>query len=129
MNGKLITNRCGFTLIELLVVMTIIATLLAIAYPKYFKSVDHSKESALRADLNIMRDALDKYYADTGNYPNALEALVSKGYLREIPPDPITDSTQSWVLIPSTEANHTGIFNIKSGAQGNAFDGKPYSEW
>ena len=129
MNGKLISRLCGFTLIELLVVMTIIATLLMIAYPKYFKSVDHSKESALREDLSIIRDALDKFYADTGNYPNALDDLVSKGYLRAVPPDPITDSTQTWVLIPSPQAEHMGIFNIKSGAQGNAEDGKPYSEW
>ena len=129
MNGKLISRRCGFTLIELLVVMTIIATLLMIAYPKYFKSVDHSKESALREDLSIIRDALDKFYADTGNYPNTLDDLVSKGYLRAVPPDPITDSTQTWVLIPSPQTEHMGVFNIKSGAQGNAEDGKPYSEW
>ena len=129
MSGKPISRHCGFTLIELLVVMTIIATLLMIAYPKYFKSVDHSKESALHQDLSILRDALDKFYADTGNYPNSLDDLVSKGYLRAVPPDPITDSTQTWVLIPSPQAEHAGIFNIKSGAQGNAEDGKPYSEW
>ena len=129
MNGKPISRHCGFTLIELLVVMTIIATLLMIAYPKYFKSVDHSKESALHQDLSILRDALDKFYADTGNYPNSLDDLVSKGYLRAVPPDPITDSTQTWVLIPSPQAAHMGIFNIKSGAQGNAQDDKPYSEW
>ena len=129
MSGKPISRHCGFTLIELLVVMTIIATLLMIAYPKYFKSVDHSKESALHQDLSIIRDALDKFYADTGNYPNTLDDLVSKGYLRAVPPDPITDSTQTWVLIPSPQNEHMGIFNIKSGAQGNAEDGKPYSEW
>ena len=129
MNGRKKYKCCGFTLIELLVVMSIIATLLVIAYPKYFKSVDRSKESALHTDLNIIRDALDKFYADKGNYPNNLDDLVSKGYLREVPPDPITDSTQTWVLIPSPESAHPGVFNIKSGAQGVGSNGKPYSEW
>ena len=129
MRGRSLSSYHGFTLIELLVVMVIVATLLTIAYPRYFKSIDRSKESALRQDLNLIRDALDKFNADTGNYPGSLDELVSKGYLRAVPPDPITDSIQTWVLIPSPEASHPGIFNIKSGAQGNAFNGSPYSEW
>lgn len=129
MSGKPSVNLNGFTLIELLVVMVIVATLLTIAYPRYFKSIDRSKESALRQDLSLIRDALDKFNADTGSYPSSLEDLVEKGYLRAIPPDPITDSSQTWVLIPSPEVSHPGIFNIKSGAQGISFDGSAYAEW
>ena len=119
----------GFTLIELLVVMAVIATLLTIAFPKYFKSVDRSKEAALRQDLSIMRDSLDKYYGDTGKFPATLDDLVTKGYLRAIPPDPITESTATWVLLAPADPNQTGVFNIISGAPGKAADGTLYSTW
>ena len=119
----------GFTLIELLVVMAVIATLLTIAFPKYFRSIDQSKEAALRQDLNIMRDALDKYYSDTGRFPLVLDELVDKGYLRAIPIDPITGSNSTWVLIPPNDPKQTGVFNIKSGAQGLAKDGSSYMSW
>lgn len=119
----------GFTLIELLVVMAVIATLLTIAFPKYFKSVDRSKEAALRQDLHIMRDALDKYYADHGKFPMALETLATNGYLRAIPLDPITERYDSWILLPPNDSTQTGVFNIKSGASGKAMDGTLYSSW
>lgn len=119
----------GFTLIELLVVMAIIATLLTIALPRYFGSVQKSKEAALHQDLTLMRDALDKYYGDTGKYPETLDDLVAKKYLRAIPPDPITESAVTWVIIPPDEAGKGSVFNIKSGAPGNAENGMPYSEW
>jgi len=119
----------GFTLIELLVVMAVIATLLTIAFPKYFKSVDYSKEAALKQDLNIMRDALDKYYADQGKFPEALNDLVEKGYLRSIPIDPILDTDKSWVLISPSDTKLTGIANIRSGAEGQSLDGSPYASW
>jgi general secretion pathway protein G len=122
-------RRKGFTLIELLVVMAIIATLLTIALPRYFGSVEKSKEVTLRQSLNVMRDAIDKYYADNGRYPEKLEDLVEKRYIRAIPLDPITESTETWVLVPVPGAMAQGaVYDVKSGAKGNAADGKPFAE-
>ena len=94
-NGEMMNMpnlRRGFTLIELLVVMAIIATLLTIAVPRYFHSADRSKEAVLRQNLAQMRDAIDKHYGDTGKYPESIEALVTRKYLRSMPVDPINDS-------------------------------------
>lgn len=125
-------KRCkckGFTLIELLVVMAIIATLLSLTMPRYFHSVDKSKETALQADLNGMRDAIDKYYSDNGKYPETLDDLVSKKYIRSIPPDPITDSNQTWLVVAPEGAAMGKVYDIKSGASGNAMDGRLYGDW
>lgn len=119
----------GFTLIELLVVMAIIATLLTIAVPRYFHSVEKSKEAVLREDLSTMRDAIDKYYGDNGQYPDALETLVTKKYLRAIPLDPITETAATWVPVPPSEADKGGVFDVKSGAPGKGLDGTAYGEW
>lgn len=119
----------AFTLIELLVVMAIIATLLSIAVPRYFHSMEKSKEAILKEDLNIMRDAIDKYYGDTGKYPDALEDLVSKKYLRKIPIDPITESETTWVVIPPEDATNGAVYDVQSGATGNSRDGTPYNTW
>ena len=126
------SKRCkagGFTLIELLVVMAIIATLLSLTMPRYFHSVDKSKEAALQADLNGFREAIDKYYSDTGKYPDALDDLVTRKYLRSIPPDPITESNQTWLVVAPEGSALGKISDIKSGAPGNAMDGRPYGEW
>ena len=88
----------GFTLVELLVVLAILAMLLTLATPKYFNSLERAKEATLKQDLNTVRDSLDKYYADTGQYPNTLEDLVDKKYIRKMPYDPITESTTTWLL-------------------------------
>jgi general secretion pathway protein G len=120
----------GFTLIELLVVMAIIATLLSIALPRYFGSVEKSKEVTLKQSLAVMRDAIDKFYADTGRYPGALEELAEKRYLRAIPVDPITESAKTWVAVPPPESAAKGaVYDIKSGAEGNALDGSAYGAW
>lgn len=119
----------GFTLIELMVVMAIIAMLLTIAIPKYTTSIDKSKEAALRQDLALMRDALDKFYGDSGKYPSSLEELVEKRYLRTIPPDPMTGSTATWVTTPPEDHAKGGVFNINSGASGASSDGTAYAEW
>lgn len=119
----------GFTLIELLVVLAIIATLLTIALPNYFGGVDRSKETALRQDLLHMREALDKFYADTGKYPDTLQELIDKRYLRAIPPDPITDSVSTWIIVPPKDGGGGKVFNIRSGAPGKAADGTAYAEW
>ena len=120
----------GFTLIELLVVMAIIATLLGIAAPRYFASLDRARDASLRETLFVMRDAIDKYYGDTGRYPDELEELVTKRYLRKLPADPVTDHVDTWVVVPPpTEAALGRVYDVKSGATGNGADGSPYAEW
>lgn len=119
----------GFTLIELLVVMTIIALLLTLAVPRYFHSVEKSKETVLRDNLSILRESLDKYYGDIGKYPDALSDLVTKKYLRGVPRDPVTESTTTWVTVAPTDPNKGAIYDIKSGAPGKARDGSLYAEW
>jgi general secretion pathway protein G len=119
----------GFTLIELLVVMTIISLLLTLAVPRYFHSVEKSKETVLRDNLSIMRESLDKYYADTGRYPDELGDLVTKKYLRSLPRDPITESTTTWVIVAPADASKGAIYDIKSGAPGQARDGSLYADW
>ncbi|HKQ24963.1 MAG TPA: prepilin-type N-terminal cleavage/methylation domain-containing protein [Burkholderiales bacterium] len=119
----------AFTLIELLVVMTVIALLLTIAVPRYFHSTDRAREAVLKEDLAQMRNAIDKYYGDRGRYPDTLDDLVEKKYLRRIPPDPISDNVQTWVTVPPQEAGKGAVADVKSGATGTALDGTPYSDW
>jgi general secretion pathway protein G len=120
----------GFTLIELLVVMVIIATLLTLAVPRYFASVERSKEAVLKQNLRSMRDAIDKYYADNEKYPDALDTLANGRYLRSVPLDPMTGSAATWVTVPPRD-NRVGkqVFDVKSGAPGDASDGTAFSEW
>jgi len=120
----------AFTLIELIVVMAIIATLLSLAVPRYYRSVERSKEAVLRQDLSVMRDALDKFYSDAGRYPDTLDELVAKRYLRKIPPDPITERSDSWqVLAPPNDQVKGRVYDIRSGAEGASTDGTPFAEW
>ena len=119
----------GFTLIELLVVMAIIATLLTIAVPRYFTSLENSKETALRQTLSVMREALDHHYGDTGSYPDTLTALVEKRYLRKLPSDPITDRDDTWLVVPPPPSAAGIVGDVRSGAPGRGRDGSPYSEW
>jgi len=121
-------RRLGFTLIELLVVLAIIASLLTIAVPSYFASLENSKEAALRQSLSVVREAIDHYKGDVGKYPDSLQDLVTRRYLRNIPADPITGATDAWVLEAATEGKG-GVRDIKSGAPGNARDGTPYASW
>lgn len=122
-------RRRGFTLIELLVAMAIVALLLSIVAPRYFNSVGKAEEAVLKQDLMLMRDALDKFHADTGQYPDTLEDLVSKKYLRKIPVDPITQSMTTWQIIPPANAEKGAVFDLKSGALGNARDGSAFADW
>jgi len=122
--------RRGFTLIELLVVMAVIATLLTIAVPRYFQHIDRAREATLRESLAVMRDAIDKYRADTGRYPEALEDLVSRRYLRRVPPDPITESIATWVIVPPPdEPGQRKVWDVQSGAEGQGRDGSEYRTW
>ncbi|WP_346831120.1 type II secretion system protein [Pseudomonas abietaniphila] len=119
----------GFTLIELLVVMAIIATLMTIAVPRYFSSLENSKETALRQSLSVMREALDHYYGDTGHYPESLEDMVTHRYLRNLPTDPITERNDMWVIVPPPEGVAGTVADIKSGATGRARDGSLFGQW
>jgi general secretion pathway protein G len=119
----------GFTLIELLVVMAIIAVLLTLAVPRYFGSMDRSKEAVLKEDLFQLRDAIGKYYGDKGKYPESLEALATEKYLRKVPVDPITESATTWVVVAPEDPQKGAVYDVKSGAQGKATDGSVYSEW
>jgi general secretion pathway protein G len=119
----------GFTLIELLVVMAIIGTLLTIAVPRYFHSVEKSKEAVLHQNLALTRQVLDKFYSDNGKYPDSLDDLVSKKYLRSLPYDPITESTTTWSIIGSDTPEKGAVFDIKSGASGQGLDGTEYKDW
>ncbi len=119
-------RRRGFTLIELLVVMAIIALLLTIGLPRYFGSIDKSKDMALRENLKILRMNLDRFYADKGRFPNALSELVEQKYLRAVPLDPITESSTSWILVAPADGDGDGVADVKSGAPGADKQGHPY---
>ncbi|MEI7465122.1 MAG: type II secretion system protein G [Burkholderiales bacterium] len=113
-----------------MVVMAIIASLLSLALPRYFNSVERSRESVLKQDLHIMRDAIDKYFADRGRYPQTLDELAEKRYLRRVPADPITDSVSTWITLPPPEGEvREGVYDVRSGAPGNSLDGEPYESW
>ena len=127
-------KAAGFTLIELLVVLALISILAAMGVVQYKNGVRHTQESVLRTDLFRMRDAIDQYYADKNKYPASLETLVSDGYMRKVPEDPITQSADTWQTEPaepdpSNPTAEPGIYNVKSGAQGTALDGSSYSDW
>jgi general secretion pathway protein G len=119
----------GFTLIELLIVLAIVATLLTIAAPRYYASLERSKEAVLKENLYQMRDAIGKYYGDKGKYPESLEALASDKYLHRVPLDPITESATTWVPVPPPDPQKTGVYDVRSGAPGKALDGTDFATW
>jgi len=119
----------GFTLIELLVVMAILGTLIMLAVPRYFHSVDKTRETVLRENLVRTRDALDKYYGDNGRYPESLQVLVDRKYLRALPYDPVTGSTSSWIIVPPEKADSEGVYDVRSGSPNVAADGSKYQDW
>lgn len=119
----------GFTLIELLIVMAIIGTLLSLVVPRYFRTVARARETVLRQDLVILREAIDKHYADLGKYPDTLAALVEQHYVRSLPVDPFTKLADTWTLIPSDDPDHPGVRDIHSGTDQAASDGTPLASW
>lgn len=119
----------GFTLIELLVVLAIIAVMLTLALPRYYGQLDASKEAVLRENLRATRDVLDRFYADTGRYPEGLEELVERRYLRGLPIDPSTDSTATWVLVTPPEGLLGTVYDLHSGSSAVGRNGVPYAQW
>ncbi len=127
-------RRKGFTVIELMVVMTIILLLASVAVKLNKKAIIKAKESVLKENLFQMRQAIEQYYADKGHYPDSLETLVDDGYLREIPKDPFTKSSDTWQVEYENpedvgEDYEPGIIDVKSGYSGVALDGTNYDEW
>jgi general secretion pathway protein G len=122
-------QRRGFTLIELLVVMSIIGVLLTIAVPRYFRTVQRSKETVLRKDLSVVRESIDQYYGDLGQYPETLASLVEKHYIRNVPVDPFTKSAETWLLVASEDPDHPGLRDIHSGSPDTGSDGSPFVGW
>ena len=125
MNGLM---KRGFTLIELLVVLAIIATLLTLAVPRYFQHVERTKEAVLKENLATVRDALDKYHADTNTWPATLDVLAERRYVRAVPVDPITERPDTWLIVPPPDGGG-GVYDLRSGAEGTGFDGVPYADW
>jgi general secretion pathway protein G len=127
-------SAAGFTLIEMLIVVSLISLLAGLSIAQYKHGTTLAQEAVLKEDLFRMREAIDQYYADKGQYPSDLTALVSDGYLRQVPKDPFTKSADSWQTVPSepdpaNPAAQPGIYDVKSGSELTAADGTKYSEW
>jgi general secretion pathway protein G len=122
-------TQAAFTLIELLVVLAIVALLLTLAVPRFFPGIDTAKDTILADNLRNTRAVIDQFYADTGRYPDSLEQLVEKKYLRALPVDPVADSNSAWILVPPDDTTKGNIYSIRSGAPGNDRKGRPYAEW
>ena len=124
----------GWTLIELMVVIALIMILATMALVQYRNSVTSAKEATLKSQLFIMRESIDQYYADKGKYPDSLQTLVSESYLRSMPRDPFTTSSDTWQTVPAEpESGSTtaaaGIFDVKSGSEGTGLDGSRHADW
>ena len=122
-------RKNGFTTIELMIALAILAMILAVGVPRYFSNLDAANESVLREDLYVLRDAVDKYYSDNGVYPDALEDLVKKRYLRAIPVDPYTRSSHSWVVQAPADGAAGAVFDVHSSAPNKARDGTWFKDW
>jgi general secretion pathway protein G len=124
----------GYTLLEIMIVMAIVSILVAIAVPLYQKSILRTKESVLKSNLFTLRTVIDEYTFDKGKAPQTLQDLVTEGYLRQVPVDPITGSSETWKLIiedvlTATSSTEPGIFDVRSGSDQKSLEGTPYSEW
>ena len=130
---KLKRGEAGFTIIELLVVLALISILATMGMAQYRQGIVHAREAVLKTDLFDLRDAIDQYYADKGKYPASLDVLVTDHYLRKIPEDPFTKSSDTWQTIPAepdpaNPSAEPGIYDVKSGAPGQALDGRSFTD-
>ena len=136
------SNEQGFTLLELIIVIAVVGILATIAMPRLKQVPIRANEAVLKTNLHTIRDVIDQHYGDKGKYPASLEALVESGYLKKVPIDPITKSSDTWVLVyeetdpdnppaetETSEDGQPGIIDVKSGAPGNSQDGQPYGDW
>ena len=121
----------GFTLLELMIVVTIIGILATISQPMFRNAMLQAREAALRENLYVLRDAIDKFYADTDKYPESLTDLVEKRYIRKLPKDPITGSSETWQVVyyADEKGQQAGIFDVRSGSDAVGSDGQKYSDW
>ena len=131
---RLLTRRGGFTLIEMMIVMSIIIILIGLAIPFYQKSIIRAKETVLHNNLSAMRNTIDEYTYDKQKAPQSLQDLVTDGYLRSVPKDPITGSSDSWKITMEdagqvVNQNEPGIFDVHSGSTQKSLEGTAYSDW
>ncbi len=123
----------GFTLLEVIVVLTVVAILVSIAIPAYQRVILRAREAVLKQNLHLLRTQIEEFAADYGRYPESLQELVERGYLRELPLDPITGSRETWVPVPEDQPlsveGKAGVKDVKSGAEGVSSEGTPYSDW
>ena len=126
------TGERGFTLLEMLIVVALVGIMAGLAVVQFKHTPQKAKEAVLKEDLYILRDIIDQYFTDKGKYPSTLQDLVDAGYIRKIPVDPITGSSESWQIenVPAEEGEDAGgIYDVHSGAPGAGLDGTNYSEW
>lgn len=127
---NILKNEKGFTLIELMIVVTIIGILATLSEPSFRQAIVKAREAALKKDLYIFRDVVDQYYADNGAYPPSLQELITKGYVRTIPVDPFTKTSDTWVeVMVEGDGKETGVYDVKSGSDIVGTNNVPYNQW
>lgn len=127
---NILKNEKGFTLIELMIVVTIIGILATLSEPSFRQAIVKAREAALKKDLYIFRDVIDQYYADNGAYPPSLQELITKGYVRTIPVDPFTKTSDTWVeVMVEGDGKETGAYDVKSGSDIVGTNNVPYNQW